>query len=142
MHVSPKIISAGGGKTQYPGSPAREGSHHNKLCTSSKGRCRLGSKKRKVLLKKSKTFICSQLFVPNYEFPHQLPLRLSFSAPHSNTQHISYIQQEQTSKQAQQLHCLKSTEHEGLNKKSVSISVPADGEDKGQDRRWYFKQSR
>lgn len=64
----------------------------------------------------------------------------SFFAPHSNTLHVNYIQQEQTSHQAQQLHCLKSTEHEGLNKKSVSIFVPADGEDKGQDQRWYFKQ--
>lgn len=80
------------------------------------------------------------MFVSNYELPHQFPLLLSFSAPHSNTQHISHIQQKQTSHQAQQLYCLKSTGHEGLNKESVSISVPADREDKGQDQRWYFKQ--
>lgn len=78
--------------------------------------------------------VCSQLWVATSISP------TSFSAPHSNTQPISYIQQGQTSHQAQQLHCLKSTEHEGLNKKSVSISVPADREDKGQDWGWYFKQ--
>lgn len=112
-------------------------SHHNKLCTSSKGRCRLGSKKGKFSSKNQRLL---WLFAPNCEFPHRFPLLFSFSAPHSNTQHISHIQQEQTSHQAQQLHCLKSTEHEGLNKKSVSISVPADREDKGQDWRCYFKQ--
>lgn len=80
------------------------------------------------------------LFVPNYEFPCKFPLLPSLSAPHSNMQHISYFQQEQTSHQAQQLHCLKSTDHEGLNKKSVSISVPTDREEKEQDQRWYFKQ--
>lgn len=112
-------------------------SHHIKLCTSSKGRCRLGSKKGKFSSKNQRLL---WLFAPNCEFPHRFPLLFSFSAPHSNTQHISHIQQEQTSHQAQQLHCLKSTEHEGLNKKSVSISVPADREDKGQDWRCYFKQ--
>lgn len=129
-----------GGKTWYPGSPTREGPHTNRLCTSSKGRCRLGSTKLTFFLQKSKTFmvICSRLWVPVSQFS----LLSSFSVSHSNTRNISYIQQEQTYYHAQ-LHRLKSTEHEGLSKKSVTIYVPADREDQEdqeQDQRWSFKQ--
>ena len=93
--------------------------------------------KRNIFLKKSKTFM---VIVPDYEFLCKFSLLSSFSVSHSNTWNISYIQQEQTYYQAQQLHCLKSTEHEGLNKKSVAISVPADWEDQEQDQRWSFQQ--
>lgn len=83
--------------------------------------------------------ICSRLRV----LVPQFSLLSSFSVSHSNTRNISYIQQEQTYYHAPQPHRLKSTEHEGLSKKSVTIYVPADGkdqEDREQDQRWSFKQ--
>lgn len=64
---APKRIS----RFQYPGSPASQGSHHNKLCTSNMGRWRLGSKKGMFSSKNQRLL---WLFAPNYELPHQFPL--------------------------------------------------------------------